>query len=53
MDDGIRSLKDPIHFNAFFCNTLEKLGIPFIEIQPNVREIQARVAFVRKHLSAR
>ena len=46
-------MKDPVNFNTHLCDTLEDLGIPFIEIQPNVREIQARVAFVRKHLSAR
>lgn len=49
-DDGIRSLEDPWNYNAQLCATLTELGIPFIEIGDNVRDMLERVEMVERHL---
>ena len=53
VDDGVRSLKDPVHFTDYFRNTLEDMAIPYIEINSDVRDIKARVEFVKGALKTR
>ena len=49
-DDGIRSLEDPWNYNIHLCSTLTELGIPFVEISAEMRDLTDRVEYVRGHL---
>ncbi|EKM53817.1 uncharacterized protein PHACADRAFT_211456 [Phanerochaete carnosa HHB-10118-sp] len=42
-DDGIRSLEDPWNYNAHLRTTLTELGIPFVEIGEELKDIAERV----------
>ncbi|KAI0359483.1 hypothetical protein OH77DRAFT_1395516 [Trametes cingulata] len=45
-DDGVRSLEDPWKYNETLFRTLEELGIPYVTIGEETKDISARVEFV-------
>ncbi|KAJ3554368.1 hypothetical protein NM688_g3144 [Phlebia brevispora] len=47
VDDGVRSLQDPLNYNAQLCNILAELGIQFIEITSTLKELKDRLTEVR------
>lgn len=53
MDDGIRSLEDPVKYNDVLLATLNELEVPFIEIGQEIRSIQDRVQVVKRVLQQR
>ena len=53
MDDGIRSLEDPLRYNEVLIATLHELGIRFVEMGESIRDINERVNFVKRCLVGR
>lgn len=51
-DDGVRSLSDPSNYYAQLCDLLTELGIAFVEIDENMKDLTRRVEFVKHHLLA-
>ncbi|KAI0684614.1 AAA domain-containing protein [Cytidiella melzeri] len=49
-DDGVRSLDDPSNYHTQLCNILSELGISFVKIGDNMRNLTRRVEFVEEHL---
>ncbi|KAI0333201.1 hypothetical protein GY45DRAFT_1245171 [Cubamyces sp. BRFM 1775] len=45
-DDGVRSLEDPERYNSVLFATLRELGIPYVTIGTEMKDICARVDFV-------
>ncbi|OCH91053.1 hypothetical protein OBBRIDRAFT_753829 [Obba rivulosa] len=51
-DDGVRSLEDPWKYNEVLTTMLHNLGIPFIQIGEETKDIGTRVELVRNCLQA-
>ncbi|KAH9888526.1 AAA domain-containing protein [Cubamyces lactineus] len=49
-DDGVRSLEDPGRYNSVLVATLRELGIPYVTIGTETKDIRARVNLVLEHL---
>ena len=52
VDDGVRSLEDPIKYNEVLLATLRELELSFIEIGGEMRDLQQRVLFVKQALGS-
>ena len=53
IDDGIRSLQDPLNYTAQLCLILTELDISFIVIPEELKNLDERVALVKSHLIPR
>ena len=49
-DDGVRSLEDPERYNRVLFTTLRELGIPYVKLGAEMKNIRARVDLVLSHL---
>lgn len=50
VDDGIRSLEDPWHYNQVLMDTLHELEISFVTIASDLKDLNDRIRFVQRHL---
>jgi predicted ATPase len=49
-DDGVRSLDDPTNYYTQLCELLTELGIWFVDIGEEIKDLSQRVQFVLDHL---
>ena len=48
VDDGVRSIDIQSHSLEVFRNILKELGIPYVELGEEIKDLQARVAFATR-----
>jgi len=51
VDDGVRSMDDQEQSVEVFRDVLQQLGIPYVELGEEVKDLQARVAFAKRLIS--
>jgi len=51
VDDGVRSLEDPCMYLQALFQTLQELHIRYVELEASVKDLEERVAIVKRYLA--